>query len=572
MPLKSGSSKKTVSQNIRTERKAGKPQKQAVAIAMSKARKSKDKLPAVKAPAGDQVFAGQQPVNQIRGLRALDGFDNFVSRLGLNNDNALSHGTYVFNYITRNRILLEAAYRGSWIVGRIIDNPAEDMTRAGIDITTVKGEGDIKKIKNAMSRLQIWHSLCLLSKWGDLYGGAIGVVQIKGQRLDTPLDLDRVGKDQFQGIIVYDRWQLNPQLVDVIDSGPEVGLPAYYDITNNPTSVDPTDKPADGIERVHHSRCIRFVGYDLPYFQAITEMMWGESVLERLFDRLISFDNATMSAASLVDRANLRTVGIDGLREIIAAGGQAYEGLIQMFELMRELQVNEGLTLLDKNDNFQATPYTFSGLAEMLLQFAQQLSGASGQPLMRLFAQSPSGLNATGDNDMRMYYDNIHARQENKFRNGMEIILKCLWRSTFGKAAPDDLEFDFTPLWQQTPTDKANNAKTNTDTIMAAAELTGSACALKELRDSSGDTGLFSNITDKQIAEAEEQDENPPVPDLPVDENGKPIGEKDVTPKSQEAKQLPPAKAEAPVKTKAGDSKPKASAHDRIKEWLEANA
>jgi len=40
MPLKSGKSKETVSQNIRTEVNAGRPQKQAVAIAYSKARES----------------------------------------------------------------------------------------------------------------------------------------------------------------------------------------------------------------------------------------------------------------------------------------------------------------------------------------------------------------------------------------------------------------------------------------------------------------------------------------------------------------------------------------------------
>jgi len=43
MPLKSGSSRKVVSANIRTERAAGKPPKQAIAIALSKAGKSRKK-------------------------------------------------------------------------------------------------------------------------------------------------------------------------------------------------------------------------------------------------------------------------------------------------------------------------------------------------------------------------------------------------------------------------------------------------------------------------------------------------------------------------------------------------
>lgn len=45
MPLKKGKSKKTISENIKTEMEAGRPQDQAVAIALNTARKAGAKIP-----------------------------------------------------------------------------------------------------------------------------------------------------------------------------------------------------------------------------------------------------------------------------------------------------------------------------------------------------------------------------------------------------------------------------------------------------------------------------------------------------------------------------------------------
>ena len=435
-----------------------------------------------------------------------DGFANLTARMGLGAQNVLSDSTYIFDLLTRNRIKLEAMYRGSWIVGAAVDAVAEDMTRAGINIKGGDDPEAIQQMQSKLTRLGIWHSLLETIKWGRLYGGAIAMIVIDGQDPSTPLNVDTVGKDQFRGLKVFDRWQLRPSLQNMVLEGMDYGLPEFYDIISNIATGQVSNL------RIHHSRAIRQIGIQLPAMQAMTEEWWGESVIERMYDRLVSFDAATSGAANLIQKAHLRTVQIDKLREVLAAGGKAEENLLSMFHHMRMLQTNEGLTLLDKEDQFQAHSYTFSGLSDMILQFGQQIAGATGIPLVRLFGQSPAGLNSTGESDLRMYYDNVASQQESRLRDGMMKVLRVMHKSLFGTLPPDNFDFDFVPLWQTSTKEKADIATAVTTTIATAYEkgIIDQTTALQELKQSSESTGVFTNITEAQIDEAKM--EPPPMP------------------------------------------------------------
>jgi uncharacterized protein len=535
-----------------------------------------------------QIFREMQ--KQSKSQRTLDGFQNLAAKLGVSGPgenfggekNLLSHGGYLPNLMTRNRLQLEYAYRGSWVAGKAIDITAEDMTRAGIDMVTNEGAEKIQDFKVQMSRLKVWHSLANTIRWGKLYGGCCGVMQIKGQDPSTPLDLDSIGKDQFHGIVVYDRWQLYPVLSELITSGPDMGLPAYYDIVLGTNLNDPGLEPdgqqtsnATGRVRVHYSRCIRVIGYELPFWQAITEMMWGESVLERTWDRLIEYDDAISSVGSLMNRAQLRTVGIENFRDILAAGGEAEQSLIGQFEYMRQFQSSEGLTLLDKQDTFESVAYTFGGVADTLLQFKQEIGGAFDIPLVRFFGQSPAGLNATGESDLRLYYDGLNAKQEFQLRNAVEMVLKVMWRSCFGKPVPKDLVWTFASLWQATDTEKSTIAKSDVDTLIAAHEAgaISTATLLKEFKKLSNKTGLFTHVTEEEIEEAE--NDEPPEPETSpagspgaadpsaTTQNSKPSGNKNAP---QNPSITKPAAAESPT------VKGKDSAWTRIKRFLSRDA
>lgn len=467
---------------------------------------------AARAPvAAVPVHAMRQGENAKRWMSG-DSFQNFEARVGLGTNNQASQYSYGFDFISRNRVQMEAMYRSSWIVGQMVDVVADDMTRAGIEIGSQLDPGDKDKLNNAIERMSLWDRLNETGKWSRLYGGAIAVMLIDGQNVSTPLRPDRIAPGQFKGLYVLDRWLVQPSLTDLVtELGPDMGMPKYYDVV--------ADSMALTRQRIHYSRVLRMDGVELPYWQKIAENLWGQSVIERLIDRLVAFDSTTAGAAQLVYKAHLRTLKVEGLREIIAAGGPAMEGLIKNVDMIRRFQSNEGISLIDAKDDLQVDQYSFSGLDSVLLQFGQQLSGATQIPLVRLFGQSPAGLSATGESDLRNYYDGIAQQQERKLRNPITRLLDVLIRSELGVEPSDGFSWEFRPLWQMSAKEKADTAATVIGAVVEAVDagLMSPAGGMKEIRAQAHTTGVGTSITDEQIEQADDEPPPPAERNLPDD-------------------------------------------------------
>jgi hypothetical protein len=200
------------------------------------------------------------------------------------------------------------------------------------------------------------------------------------------------------------------------------------------------------------------------------------------------------------------------LRQAASMSPEGQQGLAKRIDLMTRFQTNEGLTLISSDDEFEAVSYAFAGLDTVLEQMGQQLAGALQIPMVKLFGQSPIGMNATGESDIRLFYDALHQQQEMRLRRPLMRALKCLAASERIKL-PATFRFAFNPLWQLLPKEKADLAETTTRTVLSADELgiISRKRVLEELRQQSRETGIWATITNEEINEAEGTPP-PPVP------------------------------------------------------------
>lgn len=454
-----------------------------------------------------QSPATAHPAQNARGRGIWrDGFDSFAGRLGMGQDNLLARSGYARGaYVTRNREELLDMYRTSWIVGRMVEVVAEDMVRSPMDIQGGLDQGDVSLLLRAYRTCGLPGRLADAIKWGRLFGGALAIMLIDGDDMAAPLEVASMGKGSFRGLFVLDRHEVTPSLEKISGLGPMLGYPRYYTVNSPDVGT--------GIA-VHHSRCLRFVGVDLPGNGRRENQYWGDSVVDRAYDRILALDSATHGAANLLHKSFLRVIGVDRYREILAAGGKMEAALHKMFSLVRQMQSNEGITLLDKNDTFTTAGYSFAGVYDALQAFAEQISGATGIPLVRLLGQSPKGFSG-GESDLRTYYDTVMTQLEDDKRPVDVTLFAVLARHLWGCALPEDFSFEYQSLYLPTELEKSQIATSDAQNVAGLYQggVISKALALGALKDSSRVSGRYGSITDADIAAAEAEDAAP-VPDM----------------------------------------------------------
>jgi phage-related protein (TIGR01555 family) len=423
-----------------------------------------------------------------------DAFSNPLFRLGYGSQSPLEATEYPLTRMTDNYALLNSLYRDNWVVQNVVGIIPDDMTKKWFAPAGAVGPEHLKELDRVQRVTALRERVNEGLRWGRLYGGAAGLIMIRGQEgmLGQPLELESIYPGTFQGLYILDRWQgVVPGMELVFEGGEPV--PAYYSIT---------DARGNTVAKVHHSRLVRFTGRDLPFLERVAELYWGESEVEALYNDVVKHDNVAANMAALTFRANVDTMEVQNLDQLFSVtSGEQQRRFWNVMQAQSVMKSNFGMQLVNRGDQIKNTQYTFTGLQEVYDSMCLDLSGASRIPVTKLFGRSPAGMNATGESDLRNYYDYVDTLREAKLRPILEKLLPVLAMSAWG-AVPDGLDITFPPLWTPTAAEVAEialkKAQAIRDTFQAG--LFRADTAQRELKKLADETGMFDSISEEEIA------------------------------------------------------------------------
>jgi hypothetical protein len=215
-----------------------------------------------------------------------------------------------------------------------------------------------------------------------------------------------------------------------------------------------------------------------------------------MWDALMRLNSASANIAQLIFQSNITTLKMNDLMEMLMIGSdEKREAVLKALEADDYFRTSFGVQLLGKDDSMENLNYNFAGLPEIYDRFMMDMAGAAEIPATRLFGRSPQGMNATGEHDMRNYYEMIAALQERMLRPALEKLLPVMAISCWGYV-PEDMEILFVPVMTMSAEDKVKLAREHSEIIREnyKAGLITREEARKEIDSMSRRTGILPGI------------------------------------------------------------------------------
>jgi 8-oxo-dGTP pyrophosphatase MutT (NUDIX family) len=127
------------------------------------------------------------------------------------------------------------------------------------------------------------------------------------------------------------------------------------------------------------------------------------------------------------------------------ADGSA-QSLIDRVDTFNRLSDNRGTMLLDKDtEDFFLNNVPLRGLEQLQAQAQEHMAAPTHIPLVKLTGVSPTGLNATSDGEIQVFYDWIKSEQLNLFSEHLKTMIDLLQLHLWGKIEPN-IGFEWIPL------------------------------------------------------------------------------------------------------------------------------
>lgn len=221
-------------------------------------------------------------------------------------------------------------------------------------------------------------------------------------------------------------------------------------------------------QKVHSSRLLTFVGRPLPDILKPAYNFGGMSMTQLAMPYVNNWLKTRDSVNRLI--SNYSTSGIKTNMSGVLAG-EPGDDLLSRAQLYAEMRDNQGMMLLDhETEEFFQYNTPLGTLDQLQAQAQEHMASVASMPLPILLGITPSGLNASAEGDIEIFYDHVHDMQERLFRTNLEKVIKIIQLSEFG-VVDEDIVFDFVSLWQQTEAEIAANRKSDAEAAAILVEI-----------------------------------------------------------------------------------------------------